>query len=242
MTRQPMHVFCAGAVKHAFLSAAAQFERDSGHSVSCTFAAVGTLLRQHADGEKADFLLLNRPALDGLLSQGKVLAPVFDVGTVGVGIAVRSGSARPDLASSDALRRALLDAPSLSYGDPAHGDSSGTHFSTVIARLGIADAVAGKTRLAPSGLAVAELVRDGHVHLGATQASVIAACSGVELAALLPAELQHFTTYACGCAAQADAPEAAQQLLDYLRTARARETFASSGFMVPGNLQEGLGK
>jgi molybdate transport system substrate-binding protein len=193
---------------------------------------VGALLRQHAQGEKADLLLLSRPAIEGLVTQGKVLRPVFDVGTVGVGIAVRSGSVRPDLSSPDSLRSALLGALSLSYGDPAHGDSSGVHFAKVIAQLGISDAMAGKTRLAPSGLAVAELVRDGHVAIGATQASVIAACRGVDLAGLLPGELQNFTTYACALAADAQTPGEAQRLLDYLRTDRAREVFANAGFAV----------
>ena len=131
----------------------------------------------------------------------------------------------------------MLAAPSLSYGDPAHGDSSGVHFAKVIAQLGIADAVTGKTRLAPSGLAVAELVRDGQVALGATQASVIAACRGADLAGLLPGELQNFTTYACALAADAQAPDQARRLLDYLRTAQARETFAEAGFSVAANVR-----
>ena len=232
MTPLTLHVLCAGAVKHAFTALASRFEQDTGHRVKCTFAAVGTLVRQHGEGARADLLLLNRPAIDRLVSQGKVLPPVFDTGTVGVGIAVRSTSTRPDLSSPESLRAALLDAPSLSYGDPAHGDSSGVHFAKVIAQLGIADAVAAKTQLAPSGLAVAERVRDGHVAMGATQASVIAACPGIELAGLLPGELQQFTTYAGGCAADARAPEAARQLLDYLRSDHAREIFANSGFSI----------
>ena len=230
MTPVILHVLCAGAARHAFTALAASFERASGHSFKCTFAAVGSLVRQHAQGARADFLLLNRPAMDALVSQGKALAPLLDVGTVGVGVAVRSGSTRPDVSSPDLLRAALLAAPSLSYGDPAHGDSSGVHFAKVIGQLDLSNAVADKTQLAPSGIAVAELVRDGHAAIGATQASVIAACPGVELAGLLPAELQQFTTYTCGCAADADAPQAARQLLEYLHTEHAREVFAGAGF------------
>ena len=230
MNRATLHVLCAGAVRHAFSALAASFEQDSGHRLACTFGAVGALMRQHAEGAKADFLLLNRPAMDTLAAQGKVLPPVSDVGTVGVAVAVRSGCPLPNLSSPAALRAALLEAPSLAYGDPAHGDSSGVHFASVLARLEIESAVADKTRLAPSGIVVAEMVRDGQAAIGATQASVIAACPGIELAGLLPAELQQFTTYACGSAAGAQAPQAARQLLDYLRTERAREVFASSGF------------
>jgi molybdate transport system substrate-binding protein len=227
-----LQVLCAGAVRHALTALASRFEQDTGHRVKGTFAAVGTLLRQYEEGAPADFLLLNRPAIDGLVAKGKVLAPVFDVGTVGVGIAVHSTSIRPDLSSPDSLRAALLDAPSLSYGDPAHGDSSGVHFAKVIEQLGIADAVGAKTQLAPSGIAVAERVRDGHAAMGATQASVIASCPGVELAGLLPSGLQQLTTYTAGCAADAHSAQVARQLLDYLRTDHARQIFASSGFSV----------
>jgi molybdate transport system substrate-binding protein len=233
MKTATVHVLCAGAVKHAFTALASCFEQETGQSVHCTFGAVGALLQQHAQGARADILLLSRSAINTLVSQGKVIQPAFDVGIVGVGVAVRSGSPRPDLSSPDALRKALLDAPSLSYGDPAHGDSSGVHFAKVIAQLGLSRALAAKTRLAPSGIAVAEQVRDGHVAIGATQASVIAACPGVDLAGLLPGELQNFTTYACGLAAGAQASEEARGLLECLRTERARAVFAKSGFSVP---------
>lgn len=43
-------------------------------------------------------------------------------------------------------------------------------------RLGIKEQVEAKTELAPSGLAVAALVQEGKVQLGATQASVISTC------------------------------------------------------------------
>jgi molybdate transport system substrate-binding protein len=235
MTPATLDVLCAGAVRHAFTTLVAAFERDSGHSIKSRFAAVGALVRQHAQGAAADFLLLNRPAMEALVAQGKVLAPLHDVGTVGVGLAVRCGEPRPDVSSPASLRAALLAASSLSYGDPAHGDSSGIHFARVIEQLQLSGAVADKTRLAPSGMAVAEWVRDGRVAIGATQASVIAACAGIELAGLLPAQLQQFTTYTCGCACDARSPQAAQQLLDYLRTSAARDVFASAGFATgPG--------
>jgi molybdate transport system substrate-binding protein len=227
-----VNVLCAGAVKAAFVKLVTRFERDTGHSVTCTFAAVGTLLRQYEAGAATDFLLLNRPAMDRLVSGSKVLPSLIDVGTVGVAIAVRSGVTSPDVSTAESLRAALLDSPSLSYGDPGHGDSSGVHFAKVIAQLGITDRVAAKTRLATSGHEVAELVRDGHVAIGATQASVIATCPGVVLAGLLPDDLQQFTSYVCGCSADTRASQAAAQLLDFMRTDGARQVFEQAGFAV----------
>lgn len=225
-----VHVLCAGAVKHAFATLASLFERESGHAVRCSYAAVGTLLRQLSSGAAADLLVLSRPALEQLVREGKALAPPLDLATTGVGIGIRRGSIFPDISSVDGLRRTLLAARSLSYGDPARGDSSGVHFAKVLAQLGIEDAVAAKTTLAPAGLAVAELVRDGRVELGATQASVIAGCEGVDLAGLLPSAVQHFTRYACAAVRDGSAGAATQELMQYLRTTRAGELFAAAGF------------
>lgn len=230
MTPTTIQVLCAGAVRHAFTRVAAQFEHDTGHRVHCQFAAVGTLLDRYRCGTPADLLVLNRPALEQLAAEGKVDAPPQELGTVGVGIAVQRGGNCPDLSSAGALRAALLDADSISYGDPEKGDSSGVHFAKVLRQLGIDEAVAGKTRLAPAGLAVAEMVRDGVVAMGATQASVIAACEGVVLAGMLPTEVQHLTTYACSTESNAGSAEAARELTRFLSSPFATEVFGQSGF------------
>lgn len=230
MAPTTIQVLCAGAAKHAFTRVIAKFEQDTGNRVHCQFAAVGTLLERYRSGSAADLLVLNWPVLEQLAAEGKVDAPPRELGTVGVGIAVPRGANRPDLSSAGALREALLRADSLSYGDPEKGDSSGVHFAKVLRQLGIEEAVAGKTRLAPAGLAVAEMVRDGVVAMGATQASVIAACEGVVLAGLLPTEVQHLTTYACGTVCNAGAAEAARELARFLGSRFAAEVFGQSGF------------
>lgn len=109
------------------------------------------------------------------------------------------------------------------------GDSSGVHFANVLERLGIALQVRVKTVLAPAGLAVAELVRQGDVALGATQASVISACDGITLVGLLPPDLQHITTYSSGIMRHAASPEAAKLFVAYLNTPSARASFDKAG-------------
>jgi hypothetical protein len=47
------------------------------------------------------------------------------------------GSAKPDITSVEAFKRALLAARSIVYPDPAVGGASGTHFENVLDRLGI---------------------------------------------------------------------------------------------------------
>lgn len=226
-----LQVFCAGAVKPAILEFVPPFERATGRALQFTFGPVGSLQARVLAGEPADVLILARPALEQLSSRGKMLPETLvDLGRVGIGIAVRRAAATPDIATPEALRQTLLAAKSLAYGDPAKGDSSGIHFAKVLEELGIAREVRAKAVLAPLGLAVAALVDDGEVEMGVTQASVIVARKGIKLAGLLPAGLQHTTTYSAAVAADAAAAEAAKNFVHFLSTPLARLSFAAAGF------------
>lgn len=228
---QSIKVFCAGAVKSAIMDFAQAFERDTGYTLQFTFGPVGGLKAKALAGEPADVAILTRPVLEEMAQQGKVIGEtIVDLGRVGVGIAVRVGAAVPDVSTPDALRSSLLAAASITYGDPAKGDSSGIHFATVLERLGIAAELSTKTVLAPLGLAVAEMVAKGEVEMGATQASVILARKGITLAGLLPASLQHATTYSAAVMAAPAASEAAKRFISYLGSPSARSKFELAGF------------
>ncbi len=218
-----LRIFCAGAVRGAMTRLTRALETETGETLDFTFGAVGTLKKKVEAGERADLLVLSRPALEALEREGRVQAgSIGELGRVGVGIAVREGARAPSLATPAGLAQALLAAASIAYGDPAHGDSSGVHFDEVLERLGIKAELAARTLLAPSGIAVAELVRQGKAELGATQASVIAASPGIALAALLPPELQRMTTYAYAIASGAASAGAAGRMATFLATPAAR--------------------
>lgn len=226
-----INVFCAGAVRPAMMMLVAGFEQETGHRLQFTYGAVGALKARILKGESADALILNRPALEQLKQVGKLLGgAISDLGQVGVGIAVQNNASLPDVSTPDALRETLLIATSISYGNPAMGDSSGVHFFDVLERLGISEQVRRKTILAPSGLAVAELVQQGKVELGATQASVISACDGITLVGLLPSSLQHITTYSAAVTADAASVEPARLFVDYLMDPLAKSKFRKAAF------------
>lgn len=226
-----LKVFCAGAVKSAITDVAQAFEHDTAHSLQFVFGAVGGLQDRVMSGEPADILILTRPVLERMASEGRVSGEtIIDLGRVGVGIAVRGDAPLPDVSTPEALRKALIAAKSLAYGDPAKGDSSGIHFATVLERLSIAREIHAKAVLAPAGLAVAELVEKGEAEMGATQASVIAANRGIRLAGLLPESLQHVTTYSAAVTADAVSVEAAKRFVSYLTTSLVKLKFEKAGF------------
>ena len=68
--------------------------------------------RRVAAGEAFDFVVLASDAIDKLVAGGQAVAGSrVDLVDSGVAIAVQAGAPRPDIASEDALRRAVLAAP-----------------------------------------------------------------------------------------------------------------------------------
>src|SRR5207253_5194986 len=73
-------------------------------------------------GEPVDVVILAAPALDALITQGKVVAGSrVDLVRSSIGMAVKAGAPKPDISSVDALRRTLLQASSIAYSDSASG-------------------------------------------------------------------------------------------------------------------------
>ena len=112
-------VFSSGAPADAQKSIAADSMPPQSKPVF-TVAMPAALLAKLAAGEKADVLVMPEQALAGLEAAGK-LAPSrrVAVARVGVGVVVRQGAAVPDVGTVDALRAALIAAPSVVYPDPA---------------------------------------------------------------------------------------------------------------------------
>src|SRR6266850_8062740 len=90
------------------------------------FHATQALLKSIAEGESADVVILTAAGIDELAKQGKVdAASRVDLGSSGVGLAVRAGAPKPDIGSVDALKRALLGAASVAH---SRMGASGNYF------------------------------------------------------------------------------------------------------------------
>jgi molybdate transport system substrate-binding protein len=222
-------VLSAGAVKAAVADLGEAFGRESGHTVAFTFAPVGVLQRRIAAGEPADLLIMSDAALQEQEQKGVVVAGTkTDIARVGIGVCVREGAPLPDISTPEALKQAILAAKSLVYMDPSRGATSGVYFAGVLERLGIGEAVKGKTLLWQDGSS-AEPVAKGEADLCVQQMSEILPVKGVRLVGPLPREVQKVTTYSAGLATAAAAPDAAKAFLAYLLGPAAKAKFAAVG-------------
>jgi molybdate transport system substrate-binding protein len=208
-----LKLLTGGTLKQVALGLRAQFERQTGATLSIDNATAGMLRQRIEGGEAFDVVVVTPQVIDALAEQGLV-APGsrVDVARVGVGVVVREGAAKPDIGTVEAFKAALLAAKSVAYTDPESGGSSGIYVDKLLDRLGIADAVRPKAKLKFGGY-VADLVASGEVELGIHQISEIVPVKGTVLVGPLPPEIQHMTLYAAALSTAARDNPAAQALI-----------------------------
>jgi molybdate transport system substrate-binding protein len=222
-------VLSAAAVQVPLTELAERFEQTTGNHVRLEFSTGGGVESKVRGGAHPD-LVVNAAERLQAMAQGGLVAPgARSLGIVRMGVAVRKGGKTPDLSSAAAFRASLLAAPSIAYGDPAKGATTGIHFARVLERLGIQDAVRGKSLLAENGIDVMKLVAAGEAEIGVTQISEILHVKGDTLAGPLPAELQLASNY--GVALGSATPQAAAaRFADLLVSEEGRAHFRRAGF------------
>ncbi len=228
-----LKLLTAGAFKSTVMALLPDYEKASGNKVSVANDTVGALMKRIAAGESFDVVVMTPQAVDKLAGEGKVIAGSrINLARVGVGVMVKAGAAKPDISTVDAFKKALLDAKSVSFIDPASGGSSGIYVEKLLERLGIADQIKPKEKLKQGG-AVADYVESGEAELGIHQISEILPHAGVTLVGPLPKEIQNYTVYAAGVGSGTRNAEAAKALIASLNGPSAQALFKSKG-MEPG--------
>src|SRR5262245_60402562 len=127
------------AMNHVLTELAGAFQRTGEHKITLILAPPNEIKKRIVDGEIVDAAMSGSGIIDDLVQQGKIARDsALILARVGYGVAVRAGSSKPDIASVEAFKRALLAARSIVYTDPAVGGASGIHFEKVLDRMGIA--------------------------------------------------------------------------------------------------------
>ena len=223
-----VRVFSAGAVKSIVTDLVPAYEKETGNKVVMEFGPMG-FVRQKLASDPTDVVIMSDTVLDDTIAKGGVVAGSrTDIWRTGMGVGVREGAPKPDISSLDAFKRALLEAKSIVYVDPASGATSGTHFAAVLQKLGLAEALKPKTKLVPGGYP-AELVAKGEVEMVVHQISEIVPVKGVTLAGPLPKEVQKVTIYSAGLASKSTSAELARGFVNFLNRPAFRAKFAEAG-------------
>ena len=234
-----LRVLSAVGMRQVMLDLAPKFESATGRKLTISFDSGAVILKRLEAGETADVVMLPRPAIDRLDAAGKLAASsITDLATSVVGVAVRKGAPRPDVSSVAAFKRTLLAAKTIACPDPALGGSSGDHIAKVFERLGIADALTSKLVFASTpgqpGTMPGDLVAAGKAEIALHQIQELMAVPGIDIAGMLPRDLQGTFLFSAAIVAGATDVNAADGLIGFLRTAEAKRVIEASGMSVAG--------
>ncbi|BDG74839.1 molybdate ABC transporter substrate-binding protein [Roseomonas fluvialis] len=190
------------AIAGLLREAAPAIEAALGARLDVELAPTRALEARIRAGEGADAAVLTAEAIAALSAEC-----VLDGSTARalahsrVGLAVKAGTPHPDIANVAALRRLLIDVPSLCY---SRAGASGIFFADLIERLGIADAVNAKAVVIPQGF-TAEKLLTGEAAIAFQQVSELLEVPGIEVVGALPEGAQTIAVFSG--AAFAGAPD-----------------------------------
>ena len=176
-------------------------------------------------GETFDVVIGNPPIIDALITDGTVIGPRSDIGSAGLGVAVRSGAPKPDISSVDAFKRALLASKAVAF--PGKG-SSGIYFVSLLDRMGIKAEMQSKLKPMEAEDTV-EVVARGEADMVVVVSTRISDVPGVDRVGFIPEALQTKIGFASGLSKTAKEPEAAKALMRFLSAPAAAETLRSKG-------------
>lgn len=223
-------VMSGGAPKEVFGVLTPAFEKQSGHTVSYSFAVLSALRDRLAAGEAADVLVMPTNILDGYEKSGVVRGEGRAVlGLVSVNAVVRAGAPTPDLSSTAAVKRAMLAARKIVFATPGM-TPSGTHMGKLVDQLGITEAMAGKIIHRPALEGGVELVAGGEAELGFWPKSEVIGAKGLALAGPLPPDIQLTTIYGAAVTTASAAPAAGAAFVAFMRDPAHRAVWDRGGF------------
>jgi molybdate transport system substrate-binding protein len=179
-------------------------------------------------GEALDVVLLASDAIERLIASGHVQpGSRADWVQSPVAVAVPAGAIAPDISTPEALKTALLAAPSISYST----GPSGNYLAKLFEQWGIAKAMQSKLIVPPPGQPVGSLVASGQVALGFQQLSEMLGVPGIAVVGNLPEGAAFITTFSAGIP-MGVAPErvkAGQAFLDFLKSPETAATKLEQG-------------
>jgi molybdate transport system substrate-binding protein len=221
----------SNALKSTMEELAPQFEKATENKLVITFGAAAEIKTAIEKGAPLDVAILTTAVTDDLVKEGKLTATGrADIARSGAGLAGRKGAPKPDISTTEAFKRALLDSKSIAY---VAAGATAPYILGLFERLGIADQVKPKLKPQPTSNPAAKAVANGEAELGITQISEILPYAGAELIGPLPAEVQLYTVYPAAVAAGTKVPDGANALIKFLTSPAAIAVLKAKG-LSPG--------
>ena len=214
------------ATRQLLADLASSYLQQTGVTVAITSVGGVDAVKRLQAGEAFDVVFLAAETVDKLIASGHVQAGSrVDLVQSLVAVAVRAGAPAPDIASEDAVKQAVLAAPSISFST----GPSGVFLGQLFARWGIAEQIAPRLVQAPPGVPVGSLVARGDVALGFQQRSELMHLPGIAVLGTLPPAIACITTFSAGLASSTAQADAVRAMLAFMTSAASAATIRSNG-------------
>lgn len=220
MSSTPLTLISSMATREVLAELVAAWQRGGGQAVTTEAAGGVDVARRVQGGEAVDVVVLSAAATGKLLDAGRLMAGSrVDLVRSGVALAVCAGAPRPPVDTPDAVRAAVLAAPSLSYST----GPSGVYLEQLFERWGILEQIRSRIVVPPPGVPVGSLVAGGRVQLGFQQLSELMHLPGIDVLGPLPDSIQMITVFSGGVGTACTQPAAARALLDFMASPAAAD-------------------
>ncbi|HEY1474634.1 MAG TPA: substrate-binding domain-containing protein [Pseudolabrys sp.] len=223
-------VYSTIGVKSVLEELAPNFEKATGHKLNISWGLISSFTKKAQEGDVPDVLVVSRAGIDSLSKDGKIAAGGPTLAASVIAVAVKQGAAKPDISTSDALKKTLLAAHSIGYTNPAAGGATGVYFAKVIERLGIAGEVKAKSKFPPPAGFVGDLLVKDEVDLAIQSKPELSSIAGVEVVGPFPGDLANTTVFAAGVGAASKEKAAGTAFLKFLTSPEALAVFKAKGF------------
>lgn len=231
-----LQVLISGGFSGPYAQLLPQFERATGIKVttgsgSSQGTGPQTIRSQLARGVAADLVILSREGLTELVAAGRIAAGTdVDLARTPLGVAVRTGTTRPDVSTVGAFKRVLTQAKAVAVPS----STSGIFLKDeLLPRLGIADKV--NLKVAPRGTGATAMVAAGDADLAVMPVSEIVHAPGVELVGVIAEEIQLNQVFVAAVVAGAKEVDAAKRLIAFLASEGAFAAIRSGGMEPLGS-------
>ena len=181
------------------------------------------------EGTTGDVTSLSLGQFDEFVKSGKVVAgSVVEYARVGNGVAIKTGTPKPDISTPDAFKQAMLNAKSIGHTNAGTGPFNTRLFQ----KLGIYDQIKSKITLV-EGRLVAAAVAAGDIEIGIQQTNVIQPVAGTQYLGPLPKELMEYGRFGVGLLTVSKEQETAKAFIKFMAAPENAELVRKSAMETP---------
>ena len=224
---EQLKVMTSGGFTAAYKLLGPQYAEQSGDTLDTILGpsmgkAPEAIPNRLARGEQADVVIMVGYALDELIKQGKVdPASRVELADSRIGLVVKEGAAKPAINTDAELKAVLSKAKSVAYSDSA----SGVYVEKELFKK--LDMPAKGTMI--ERVPVGEQVAKGDYEVGLQQVAELLPVKGVTFVGKIPEDVQSVTRFAAGIPVNAEHPEQAKALLQFMASPEAQQEVQSTG-------------